>query len=73
MLENINAVLWAIVTALIIMFGVYFSKKLTFPQFNFKKIIKSLKSTNHQGISPIKTLCLTLAGRIGVGSIAGVA
>ena len=73
MLENINAVLWAIVTALIIMFGVYFSKKLTFPQFNLKKIIKSLKSTNHQGISPIKTLCLTLAGRIGVGSIAGVA
>ena len=39
MLENINAVLWAIVTALIIMFGVYFSKKLTFPQFNLKKII----------------------------------
>ena len=73
MLENINAVLWAVVTALIIFFGVYFSKRLTFPQLNFKKIIKSLKNTDYQGISPLKTLFLTLAGRIGVGSIAGVA
>ena len=73
MLENIKAVLWAIVTVLIIVNGAYFSLKLKFPQLNFIKIKKSLKNENKQGISPIKTLFLTLAGRIGVGSIAGVA
>lgn len=73
MLQNINSIIWAIVTSLIILMGFYFSKKLSFPQFNVKKIIKSLKVNNKDGISPIKTLYLTLAGRIGVGSIAGVA
>lgn len=64
--------LWFIVTFLLVFLGIYFSKKLSFPQFNFKKIKKSLKDNNYN-ISPIKTLYLTLAGRIGVGSIAGVA
>ncbi len=73
MLETIKAILWAIVTALIILYGIYFSKQLKLPQFNLKKIHKSLKGTNNEGISPVKTLFLTLAGRIGVGSIAGVA
>ncbi len=73
MLENIKDVLWAIVTVFIITSGLYFSFKLKFPQIRFIKIIKSLKSENKYGISPIKTLFLTLAGRIGVGSIAGVA
>ena len=73
MLENIKDVLWAIVTVFIITSGLYFSFKLKFPQLRFIKIIKSLKSENKYGISPIKTLFLTLAGRIGVGSIAGVA
>lgn len=73
MLETINSVIWAIVTSLIIVIGFYFSFNLSFPQFNFKKIVKSLKNNDNKGISPIKTLYLTLAGRIGVGSIAGVA
>ena len=73
MLQNINSIIWAIVTSLIILMGFYFSKKLSFPQFNIKKIIKSLKADNNVGLSPVKTLYLTLAGRIGVGSIAGVA
>ena len=60
-------------TALIIVSGVYFSKILKSPQFKFKKIFKSLLRSNHKGVTPIKTLFLTLAGRIGVGSIAGVA
>lgn len=73
MLEIINAVLWAVATALINLSGIYFGRKLSFPQFNFKKIFKSLLKSNHKGVTPIKTLFLTLAGRIGVGSIAGVA
>lgn len=74
MLDKINSVLWAVVTVVIIFFGVYFSIKLKFPQFKFGKILRSLKvQDNDNGISPLKTLSLTLAGRIGVGSIAGVA
>ena len=65
--------MWAIVTALILFSGLYFSKKLHFPQLKINKIFKNLKGNNNKGITPIKTLFLTLAGRIGVGSIAGVA
>ena len=73
MLESINAVLWAIATTFIVILGISFSKKLILPQFSLKKIYKSLKNTDNEGLTPIKTLFLTLAGRIGVGSIAGVA
>ena len=69
MLEIINACLWAFLTVLIISTGIYFSIKLSFPQINIKKTIKSLKSNKNS----LKTLYLTLAGRIGVGSVAGVA
>ena len=71
MLEIINKTLWASVTIVIIMSSLYFSIKLSFPQFKIKKIIKSLTKTKQT--NPLKTLYLTLAGRIGVGSIAGVA
>lgn len=73
MLETIKSIMWAIVTALILLSGLYFSKELHFPQLKINKIFKSLKGNNNKGITPIKTLFLTLAGRIGVGSIAGVA
>ncbi len=73
MIENIKDIMWAGVTVLIIITGIKFSIKLHFPQLKINKIIKSLKNTDKKGISPVKTLFLTLAGRIGVGSIAGVA
>lgn len=73
MIENIKDIMWAVVTVLIIITGIKFSIKLHFPQLKINKIIKSLKNTDKKGISPVKTLFLTLAGRIGVGSIAGVA
>lgn len=72
-MEMIKSILWAIVTALIIFSGIYFSRKLYYPQLKINKIINALKDSDNKGISPIKTLFLTLAGRIGVGSIAGVA
>ena len=68
----INSIVWAIVTVLIMIFGIYFSKRLSFPQFRFLKIFKALKNCDEK-VSPLKTLFLTLGGRIGVGSIAGVA
>ncbi len=69
MLEIIKAIVWAVATVFIIVFGIYFSIKLSFPQFNLKKTTQSLKSDRKS----LKTLYLTLGGRIGVGSIAGVA
>ncbi len=74
MLEIINNKLWVIVTILIIISGIYFSFKINFSQFNFVKLKYYLKEkTSNQAISPIQTLMINLAARIGVGSISGIA
>ena len=67
--------IWIIATILIAMLGLYFSFRLKLIQFNFKKMYKSItkKEESTGGISSFKTLMLSLAGRIGVGSISGVA
>lgn len=74
-MDKINAVCWAIATVLLIGNGLYFTIILRFPQFSFKKMLNSLKvdSNNKKGISPFETLTLSLAARIGVGSLAGIA
>lgn len=53
--------------------GIYLTFKLKFIEFNPKLIFKSLitKETN-EGVSPFQTLCISLASRIGVGSLSGV-
>lgn len=74
MLELINKILWAVATACILISSIYFSFSLHFPQFHFKKMAQSLLGKKEKGgISPFQTLMMVLAGRIGVGSIAGVA
>ena len=75
MLVLVGKILWAVATSFILVSGVYFTFKLKFIQFHFKKIFKSLfsKENKKEEISPIKTLLLSLGGRIGVGSIAGIA
>ena len=74
LLSFLNDKLWIIVTILIFLTGLYFSIKLNGIQFNFKRMIKELtkKEDNKEGISSFKALMLSLAGRIGVGSISGV-
>ena len=70
----INKILWAITTALIIVSGIYFTLKLNGVQFKFKDIFKSIKNDNDgANVTPFQTLSMALAGRIGVGSLAGVA
>ena len=71
----INKILWSITTALIIISGIYFTIKLNGVQFKFKDIFKSIKNDNKnkEGVTPFQTLSMALAGRIGVGSLAGVA
>lgn len=70
----INKILWAVATSLIILSGIYFTIKLKGIQFKFKEIILSLKnSDNDSSVTPFETLAMSLAGRIGVGSLAGTA
>ncbi len=70
-----NKLLWAVASSLIIISSIYFSLKFKFIQLNIKKILKStfISDKKEKGLSPLSTLMLTLAGKIGVGSIAGVA
>ena len=74
-LSSLNDKLWIIVTILIFILGLYFTIKLRGIQFDFKKMLKEVtkKEKATDGISSFKTLMLSLAGRIGVGSISGVA
>lgn len=74
-MAQINTIFWGIATFLLISCGLYYTFKLKFVQFNFKKIIQSLKKSDStkESISPFKTLTLALAARIGVGSLAGIA
>ena len=74
-MAQINTVLWGIATFLLISCGLYYSFKLNFVQFHFKKMFNSMKKghSDKSSISPFKTLTLALAARIGVGSLAGIA
>ncbi len=53
--------------------GIYFSFKLKFKHFNIIKALKTmLKSSKKEGISSFEALCISLASKIGVGSLSGV-
>ncbi len=74
-MAQINTIFWGIATILLVSCGLYYTFKLNFIQFNFKRIFGSLKNSGRDknSISPFKTLTLALAARIGVGSLAGIA
>lgn len=67
--------LWIVSTFMIFAIGIYFCFKLNFIHLNFKQMFKAITTKpNHQdGISSFKTLTMALAGRIGTGSLAGIA
>lgn len=74
MIEIINNYLWIFVVILMIGSSLYFTFKLKGIQFNFKEMFKSLiKNDSKGGTSPFGALMFSLAGRVGVGSISGVA
>ena len=74
-LSIINDKLWIFISVLIMYTGIYFTYKLKGINFNIIKMTKELlkKEKNSTGINSFKTLMLSLAGRIGVGSISGIA
>jgi len=71
----LNKIVWIFATSSIIISGIYFTFKLKFVQFRFIKMFKSLRVKNKktETIKPFQSLMMVLAGRIGVGSIAGIA
>ncbi len=75
MLNFCNRILWAVATVFIVTSSIYFSFRLKGIQFHFKEMFHNLfhKQENQKGIGSFQVLMMTLAGRIGVGSIAGIA
>lgn len=75
LLGNLNSYVWALASALIFISGIYFSIKYKFLQLNIIKIVKSLfkKESKTNNISSFDSLSLTLAAKIGVGSLSGIA
>lgn len=73
MLKIITDILWSTAIVLLLGGGIYFTIKLGFPQFKLKKMVAGLKNDHEQEVSPFKSLTMSLAARIGVGSLAGIA
>lgn len=74
MIEIINNYLWIFVVIIMILSSLYFTFKLKGAQFNFKEMLKNIiRNDSNAKVSPFSALMLSLAGRIGVGSISGVA
>ena len=67
--------LWLIATIMIFLSGVYFCFKLKFIHLNLKQMIKAFqyKKNKKDGISLLQSVAMSLAGRIGVGSLSGIA
>lgn len=75
--NTINSILWSnfLIYALLLV-GVYFSFKLKFVQFRLIKDMIALlmdRTAGEQGITSFQALAISIAGRVGVGNIAGVA
>lgn len=64
---------WYIASILIIYLAIKGSIKYKFKQLNIKEIIKGIKSKSNNDITPLSSLCVSLAAKIGVGSLSGIA
>lgn len=71
LLKTISDIIWVITTFLILCVGVFYTIKLKLPQFKLTNVFK--KNEGNEKSNTLKLLSLTLAGKIGVGSIAGIA
>lgn len=71
LLKTISDIIWVITTFLILYVGVFYTIKLKLPQFKLTNVFK--KNEGNEKSNTLKLLSLTLAGKMGVGSIAGIA
>lgn len=69
----LKSVMWSIVTILLIIVSIYYSFKLKFIQFKIRNIFKSIFKKTKGEISAFESLSISLAAKIGVGSLSGVA
>lgn len=76
MLTSINDAIWNPMAYFALAVGLFFTVLTGFVQFRrFPDMIRQIlsKKNSSDGISPVQALLLTLASRVGVGNIAGVA
>ena len=73
MLKIITSFLWSNAIVFLLGGGLYFSIKLGFPQFKLSSLFKGFKKDSKSSVSPFRSLTMSLAARIGVGSLAGIA
>lgn len=67
------SITWYMVSILIIYSGIRYSFKFGFKQFRIREFVLAIKSKSKNNISPLSSLCMSLAAKIGVGSLSGVA
>lgn len=72
-MKLVDSILWASATILILYSGIFYTFKLKFVQFRFIDMFKNLFKKTDSKVSPFESLMIVLGGRIGVGSIAGIA
>ena len=73
MFQIMNDFLWSTAIIFLLGGGLYFSIKLGFPQFKLSSLFKGFKKDSKSSVSPFRSLTMSLAARIGVGSLAGIA
>ena len=75
MFDKISKLIWGIAIIMIFASSIYYSFKLKFPQLRFIELFKSLKDEkkDKDKISSKDTLLMSLASKIGAGSLAGIA
>ncbi len=67
------SIVWYLSSIMILYLAIKYTIKYKFKQFNIKKIFQSLLSKSNNDITPISSLSISLAAKIGVGSLSGIA
>lgn len=67
------SITWYFASMLIIYSGLKYTIKYKLLQINFKEIINAIKSKSNNNVKPLSSLSISLAAKIGVGSLSGVA
>ena len=75
MLNTINYILWMNICIILLVFSIKLTIQSNFIQFRFIKIIQSIFKTkkDKNEITNFQILMMSLGGKIGVGSISGIA
>ena len=67
------SITWYIATVMIIYSAIKYTIQYKLIQLSIKNIIIAIKSKSKNNISPLSSLCLSLAAKVGVGSLSGIA